>query len=355
MQCCPGGSAVKDQLNQSTVDVLTEIWQRVLQQPSIHPDDNFFHLGGNDSLADKLFAEITQVLGRELPSATIFRAPTIASLSTLLAKSTLPRFSPFVPLKAGVRNPPILITHGVGGRASFSKLANHIHTAHPVYGIQAKGVDGMEDPYERIEDMASFYLEELDRLQGQGPYILIGYSFGGLVALEMAQRLSSDEKKVALLVLVDTYPDPQCFPLSQRLWLVAKRARGHLAEMKKMPIRTAFAYLARGLKHRLRSAADHGATKPSRLSLAQTTARVKESDFRAMARYRPRFYKGKIRFVRPEYNSYLPNNPTALWKPLASELEVETVPGDHLGMVGEHFESLAAVLTRYVQESIDGK
>jgi aspartate racemase len=345
---------VSDQPSQSTVDILTEIWQRVLKQASIHPDDNFFHLGGNDSLADKLFAEITRVLGRELPSATIFRAPTISKLSALLAESTLPRFSPFVPLKAGDRNPPILITHGVGGRASFSQLANHIRTAHPVYGIQAKGVDGMGEPYERIEDMASFYLDELNRLQTQGPYMLIGYSFGGLVAVEMAQRLSNDGKKVALLVLVDTYPHPKYFPLPQRLWLAGKRATGHLAEMKKMPIRTAFAYLARGLKHRLRSAADHGATKPSPLSLAQTTARVKECDFRAMASYRPRFYKGKIRFVRPESNSYLPNNPTALWKPLASELEVETVPGDHLGMVGEHFESLAAVLTRYVQESVDG-
>ncbi len=348
----PSGSTVSDQPSGSTVETLTEIWQRLLQQPSIDPDDNFFHAGGSDALADELFAEIAQVLGRELPSATIFRAPTIARLSALLAEPTLPPFSPFVPLQAGDRNPPILITHGVGGRASFSQLANSMRSPHPIYGIQARGIDGMEEPFESIEDMAGFYLEELKQLQAQGPYILIGYSFGGLVALEMAQRLSNQGKKIALLVLVDTYPHPQYFPLRQRLWLAGKRARGHFAEMKQMPIRNAFGYFARGLKHRLGSMADHGTTKPSRLSLAQTTARVKESDFRAMARYRPKFYKGKIRFVRPEANSYLPNNPAALWTPLASELEVETVPGDHLGMIGEHFESLAAVLTRYVQESV---
>jgi thioesterase domain-containing protein len=81
------------------------------------------------------------------------------------------------------------------------------------------------------------------------------------------------------------------------------------------------------------------------------TSRNREADFLALRRYRPWFYRGKIKFVRPESNSYLPNHPDAVWKKLAAELEVETVPGDHLGMVGTHFESLAAVLTRYVNEA----
>jgi hypothetical protein len=71
----------------------------------------------------------------------------------------------------------------------------------------------------------------------------------------------------------------------------------------------------------------------------------------ALERYRPTVYRGKINFVRPEANSYLPNDPTAIWKRLATELEIETVPGDHLGMVGTHFKSLAAVLTHYVEEA----
>jgi thioesterase domain-containing protein len=74
-----------------------------------------------------------------------------------------------------------------------------------------------------------------------------------------------------------------------------------------------------------------------------------------MAHYRPRFYRGKIRFVRPEGDNYLPSDPAALWKGLAAELDVEIVPGDHLGMVNTHFESLAAVLTRYVKEAVDTK
>ncbi len=343
----------------ATVDLLTQIWQRVLQRCPIDPQQNFFDLGGTDAMADSIFAEIAQACGRELPSATIFHAPTIMALAALLEQPELPRYPPFVPLKHGTVKPPIVIAHGLGGRASFSELAKHIRTGHPIYGIQAKGVDGLEEPFERIEDMAQFYLDTLNQLQAEGPYILFGYSFGGLVALEMAQRLSGDGKNFALLVLIDTYPHTRHFPPVERLWLAAKRIRGHISNKGRIPIRCAFSSVVKLLKRRLHiaGAPDHRALPPgrSRLSFAETTLRVKESDLVALERYRPQFYRGKIRFVRPERNSYLPSDPTALWRSLAAELEVETVPGDHLGMIGTHFESLAAVLTRYVEEAADGK
>lgn len=347
-----------DKPRAATIKVLTEIWQRVLQRSPIHSEDNFLDLAGGDQSADRIFAEIAQVYSRELPSATICHAPTIAALAALLERSTLPPFSPFVQLKAGSQPPPILITPGVGGRASFSQLAKHIRTGHPIYGIQAKGVDGREKPFERIEDMAEFYLDALNQLQPRGPHVLIGYSFGGLVALEMAQRLTGNGQKVALLVLVDTYPHPRYFPPGQRLGLFARRVRGHISNMKQRPMGETFSGLARSVKRRFHIADAHDpGTLPetARLSFAQATLRVKESDFVAMARYRPQFYRGKIRFVRPTVNSYLPNDPTAFWERMAGELQVETVPGDHLGMVGTHFKSLAEVLTRYVQEAVDKK
>ncbi len=339
----------------ATVDVLTQIWQRVLQRSPIYPEDKFSDLGGDELLADRMFAELAQVCGREIPSSTICYAPTIAALAALLELPSLPRFSPFVPLKPGGQMPPILIAHGVGGRASFGELAKHIRTAHPVYGIQARGVDGMEPPFDRIEDMAAFYLDALNQLQPQGSCILIGYSFGGLIALEMAQRLSEAGKNVPLLVLVDSYPHPRYLAPGQRVWLFSKRVLGHISSMRRMPIRRAFSYLVGGLESRLPAALAHTLRpvppETSRLSFAANTSRNREADFLALRRYRPRFYRGKIKFVRPETNSYLPNHPAAVWKKLAAELEVETVPGDHLGMVGTHFKSLAAVLTRYVNEA----
>jgi acetoacetyl-CoA synthetase len=343
----------------ATVEVLTQIWQRVLQRSPIGPKDNFFDLNGKDSLVDSLFAEIAQLFGRELPSATICYAPTIASLAALLEQPALPQFPPFVQLKAGSEKPPILIGHGLGGRANFSALAKHMGTGHPIYGIQAKGMDGREEPLKRVEEMAELYLDALSKIEPQGSCILIGYSFGGLVALEMAHRLRERGKHVALLVLVDSYPHPRYFPADQRVSLAAKRIRRHLSNMKQLPIRAAFAYLVQGIERRLHIADAHShdrlAPEPSRLSFAQTTLRVKQSCLVAMKGYRPRFYPGKIRFVRPEANPYLPTDPTAVWKKLAAELEVEIVPGDHLEMIGTHFKSLAAVLSRYVEEAVDRK
>jgi thioesterase domain-containing protein len=340
----------------ATIEALTQIWQRVLQRSAMGPEEKFYALGGTDELADRVFAEIAQVFHRQLPTATICYAPTIGALANLLEQQTLPRFSPFVPLKAGSKHPPILIGHGVGGRASFSQLAKHIRTENPVYGIQAKGVDGMGEPLGRIEDMAEYYLDGLRELQPQGPYILIGYSFGGLIALEMAQRLVKSAKHVALLTMVDTYPHPRYLPLGERVWLGAKRIKGHVSDLKREPLPVAFGRIVGALEKRLRKVE---AGRPrgldaetSRLSFAETTARVKQYDFLAMKRYRPRFYPGKIKFVRPETNAYLPNDPIKIWKHLAAEFEVETVPGDHLGMIGIHFEELAAVLTGYVKAAL---
>lgn len=349
--------AQSGQPSAATIEALTQIWQRVLQRSPIGPEDNFYILSGRDDLADRIFAEIAQAFKRELPTATICYAPTIAALAALLEQPALPSFSPFVPLKAGSKHPPILIGHGVGGRASFSELAKHIPTDHPVYGIQAKGVDGLEEPLGRIEDMAEYYLCGLRKLQQQDPYILIGYSFGGLIALEMAQRLLKDGKRVALLAMVDTYPHPRYLPLKERVWLGAKRAKGYLSDLKRKPLRASFERVLGALRKRMGN--EHSgkprsiAAQSSRLSFAETTLHVKHFDFVAMKRYRPRFYPGKIKFIRPESNSYLPNDPISVWKHLAADFEVETVPGDHLGMIGRHFEELAAVLTRYVNAALD--
>jgi thioesterase domain-containing protein len=339
-----------------TIGVLTQMWQRVLQRVSVGPEDNFFDLGGNDMLADALFAEIARIDGRVLPSATICRAPTINALDALLAAHTLPRFSPFVPLKAGSEGPPIIIAHGLGGRASFSQLAKHIGTRNPVYGIQAKGVDGLEEPLDRIENMSEFYLDALKQLQPQGPYILIGYSFGGLVALEMAQQLVEEGEIIALLMLVDTYPHTRHLAPGERLKLFARRVAGHISSLKRTPLRRSLSRFVNALQRRLPTAKSHDshslAPGTSPLSLVRTTTRVKESDLVAMRHYRLRFYPGKITYVRPEANSYLPADPTAIWKKLAAAFEIETVPGDHLGMIGTHFESLAAVLTRHVEKAV---
>jgi acetoacetyl-CoA synthetase len=107
---------------------------------------------------------------------------------------------------------------------------------------------------DRIEDMAKFYLDALKQLQPEGPYILIGYSFGGLVALEMAQCLVEDGKNIALLVLIDTYPHPRYLARRERLRLFVKRMGGHFSRMKRLPVGRSFSHLLRAHQLRLHTA-----------------------------------------------------------------------------------------------------
>jgi acetoacetyl-CoA synthetase len=345
------GYGVSQKLVPTMVEMLVPIWRRVLQRSSIGIDDNFFDLGGNLRSADILFAEIARACGRELPSATIYRAPTIAALARLLEQPTLPRFSPFVQIKAGDEQPPILIVHGLAGTLPFFGLAQHIQTGHSIYGIQGKGVDGLEEPLESVEDMAAFYLDAIKDVQPQGPYILIGYSFGGLVALEMAQRMTKSGEEVALLVLIDAYPHLRYLSPGQRLRLIARRAL-RWSGMKRRLARAA-TYVTPGFG-RLRNGrnGNGGMAEASRLSFEETALRVKEKAYLALARYRPLFYDGKVKFVKSESDSYYPSDPVAVWVKLAAEFESETVPGGHLDMVTTDFEGLAAVLTRYLKETL---
>jgi acetoacetyl-CoA synthetase len=269
--------------------------------------------------------------------------------------SIRPPFTSFVQLKAGCEGPPILIAHGLDGLASFSGLAKHIRTANPVYGIRAKGVDGIEEPFERIEDMAQFYLDSLKELPFHGPYILIGYSFGGLVALEMAQRLSEIQGNVALLALLDTFPHPRFMPVLERLPLFVKRMMRHGRQMRQLSALDAFSYFADGIKRRLHlPGARHDSQRPSEtlgLSFAETALhRVNQKAYQAYASYRPKFYRGKIHLVSTQTETFFPKNPAAVWGHLASELEVQFIPGDHLSIVTTEYEALAALLTDYVKQ-----
>lgn len=269
--------------------------------------------------------------------------------------STLQLKSPFVLIKRGVESPSILIAHGLDGLASFSALAKQIRTDHAVYGIRAKGIDGVGAPFERVEDMAAFYLDSLRELQPHGPYILVGYSFGGLVALEMAQRLSEEKQTVALLALLDTYPHPRFLQSSLRVSLYLRRIRTHFRQMSKLPPRKAFSYFTSALKRRVNPSSDSQQSQRNSEGLGFTVTEsalqnVKKNAYLAYENYRPKFYRGKIKFVTTETKTFFPADPSKVWGQLTEEFEVDVIPGDHLNIVNAQFEGLAEILTSYIQE-----
>jgi len=334
------------------VEMLAPIWQRVLRLSSVDFQDNFFDLGGDSSLALKLFNEIARACGRDLPPVTIYFAPTIAALAAVLEQPADLRFPPLVLLKEGSAEPPLFITHGLGGSViDFFQVVKHIRTPHAIQGMQAKGVDGTEEPFDRIEDMAQFYLDAIRQVQPHGPYLLAGYSLGGLVAFEMAQRLTADGQKVALLAMLDSYPDIRYLSLAQRARLVTRLATRRATTAMKLPVRDALSLIVR--PSRRGSLAPRVSYQPPvDVSLSPAMQRGRESSYLALTRYKPRFYAGKIRFIRAAIPTDFPADPAAVWAHLANQFEVETVPGDHLGIMSAHYEKLAAAISRYVVEAL---
>jgi acetoacetyl-CoA synthetase len=217
--------------------------------------------------------------------------------------------------------------------------------------MQAKGIDGAEEPFDRIEEMAQFYLDAIRQVQPHGPYLLAGYSLGGLVTLEMAQRLISNGEKVALLAMLDSYPDIRYLSLAQRAQLVARLATQRATTAMKLPVGEALSLIVRPSRRRA-TAPKVSYQPPVDVSLSPAMQRARECAYLALTRYKPRFYPGKIKFVRAEIPTDFPADPAAVWAKLADQFEVEAVPGDHLGIMSTHYEKLAAAISRYVDEAL---
>lgn len=319
----------------STGQVLTQIWQRLLQVTSISPDDNFFDLGGDSALAVQLFAEITVAFRQQLPPVMIYHVPTIATLAVLLEQRSTPQLSPLIALKDGSQGPPVFIASGLGGGpAEFFQLVKYMRAPNAIYGLQPKGIEGFDEPSERIEDMADFYLRAVRRLEPHGPYILIGYSLGGLVTLEMARLLESSGQEVALLVMLDSYPDINALPPVQFLRLLAQRTKRRITNFRQPP-RTDM---------RLGGLPGPGAIS----TFAPAFERVRDAAYRALRRYRPAPYRRPVKFARASEITEFPDDPKTVWSHLIPNLQVETVPGDHLSMLTTHYEKLAFVLDGYL-------
>jgi acetoacetyl-CoA synthetase len=339
----------------ATIGALTTIWETVLQNSPIEPDDDFFDLGGNSLSAVTLFVEIEKFCGRHLPPVMIYNAPTIASLATELERPNTSRLPPLVLLRSGSAAAPVFIAHGLGGSViDFYSLVTLIESDRPIYGMQARGIDGVDDPFESIEEMAQYHLEAIKKIQPQGPYALVGYSLGGLVSMEIAHRLVAAGDQVALLAMLDAYPFRKYLSFSQRFQLSTRLTLKRVSAAIGISAPASDVYPASPATFRAQMSAGRRASKlsqsPAVASMTPAMLRAAEIAKDALRQYRPRFYPGTIKFVRAETVTDFPADPAAIWADLTKQFEVETVPGDHLGMIATYPEALAAVISRYLNE-----
>ena len=169
---------------------VAKAWQEVLFTPVGGPDEDFFEAGGDSLKALTLTMELERSLGVELSVTLINEAPKFASLCEALREQRTTRYVPLVLLKEGAGLPPVYFIHGVGGNvAELFPIARSMTYPGAVFGVQARGLARQQLPHTTVEAMATDYLREIKARQPDGPYYLCGYSFGGLVAFEMARRL----------------------------------------------------------------------------------------------------------------------------------------------------------------------
>ena len=209
---------------------LAKLWCRVLGISTVTQTDSFFELGGDSLSATQLATRIEKTFNHPFPVANLFQAPTLSQMATLIRENQGDTPDQvLVPIQTKGSKPPLFCLHTkTGSIFDYYGLAKYLEPDQPVYGIQARGLDNQEVFYKlksqrlqySIETLATDYISEIQTLQPEGPYYLCGYSFGGLLAYEIAQQLTARGHSIGMVALFDTYNYSDawfCRPLSLRL------------------------------------------------------------------------------------------------------------------------------------------
>jgi acyl-coenzyme A synthetase/AMP-(fatty) acid ligase/thioesterase domain-containing protein/acyl carrier protein len=326
---------------------VARVWQEVLLVPVGAAEDDFFDSGGDSLKAITFVIELERALGLEISLTLINEAPRFDQLCQALSERRAPGSTPLVTLKAGSGLPPLFFIHGVGGNlVEILPAARRVAYPGAVIGIRARGVVRGEVPHTSIEAMAADYLREIKERQPHGPYYLCGYSSGGLVAFEMARRLSESGDEVGLVGLFDTTMSPVRWPLRAWVSILARRMELLAAALRAAPIRT---WPARLRKSAERLRAWHGT-----LGAAPSMAiRVAVSALIASAKYHPGFYRGQLTLFSPVRRE--PGLPSleSIWRTHARTVVVEETAGTHTTMLSTlHAKTTAACVTRHLPAAI---
>ena len=314
---------------------LAYLWQTMLGVPEISIRADFFSLGAGSLAALRLITKINRVFAMNLGLASLVSAGTIEGLARMIQARFAPNTdSSLVPLQPHGRRSPLFIVHGVGGNViSFHGLASRLGEDQPVYGIQAQSLVGREPGLLRLENLAAYYVRDLRRVQPRGPYHLLGYSFGGTLALEMARQLQSEGEEVALLGMLDArtrqYDQTMArsAPTPARLNQRLHRLRGNTG---RLTARDRVRYVVGKLHTR---AIRFGCMAAAKLGFRCIPAWMRSAydiNLVAMENYRPEPYDGRLVLFRASDQEHAGGDYDLGWSQLFEQgVEIHDLPGDH--------------------------
>ena len=188
--------------------LVAAIWQEILKKDRIDIFSNFFELGGHSIMAINVMIKIEKETGRRIPLSSLFQHSTIEKLALLLNTDNEIASEFLVPVKPNGSKTPLFMVHGSGlNILNFANVINHFDEDQPVYGFQGIGPNGYHNWFKSIEEMAACYIDSILKTNPKGPYAIAGFSFGGIVAFEIARQLKKQGKIVSIIVLLDTYVD----------------------------------------------------------------------------------------------------------------------------------------------------
>ena len=335
---------------------VVKLWEDLLGIHPIGVDDDFFALGGYSLVAARVTAALHSTFGVAVPLAVLMAAPTVAGIAGYLhqqQEGAAPRIDPvnqvesLVPIRqAGTRPPFFLVPGGGGGETEFllyAPLLYQLGDDQPVYGLQARGLDGIAPPHRDVESMAAAYVQAIRTVQPQGPYFLGGECTGGKIAFAMACYLQAQGERVDLLVLLDTIlevtPPPPTYARYRLRW-VRRRLAHHWQQVRQLPLRAQVRHLQKevGVVWRLFT------PKPQESTQARHRRQVQQNYRYAVASYRPsQPFAGNLSLI---YSQQILAGPSAAaWQSVTNgSVAVHAVPGVHQTYLGPYLNDTAACL-----------
>jgi len=318
---------------------LARIAARLLGRARVEPDRGFFELGGDSLLVLSLRRELESLTGRRVPSAAIFRAPTLAALAQSLCSEGAGPTAAVLALESRGARPPFFFLSG--HRTHFG---DHLGADQPAYRVLYQDLDRPE-PLTRVEDMAAYALASLRLVQPRGPWLLGGHGLGAKVAFEIARQLEAAGEAPALLALCESWVQGARRPTpgtsrARRIWL---RLRDRARRLREVGVARALSEALADSARKLRRAT----WRRRRRLPSRGRARLRAASQRALRDYAPGRYGGRVTLLRSaSCPPWILRDPLDGWGPLAGGgVEVHELPGTHTSLYAEpHVRVLARVL-----------